>query len=192
MDNFGGLPMKTGKALWITAPALMVSLLALPAFAQSDSYNNNTPPAGTAAASENSTTTTSTGNSVSTSAENAAHDAAVDTENAYHHVKRDVKDVALEARVKAMLHEDKYTRGTDVHVTANRGIVTLTGQVPNERTARHARHIVASVYGVKAVYNELRYPRADLAATSPDADSTGVAHPAYSHEAPVESVPNNQ
>jgi hypothetical protein len=187
--------MKTGKALWITAPALMVSLLALPAFAQSDSYNNNTtPPADTAAAPENSntTTTTSTGNSVSTSAENAANTAATDTEQAYHTVKRDVKDVALEARVKAMLHEDKYTRGTDVHVTANRGIVTLTGQVPSERTARHARQIVASVYGVKAVYNELRYPPADLVATSPDADSTGIAHPAYSQDAPAERVPNNQ
>jgi hypothetical protein len=52
--------------------------------------------------------------------------------------------------------------------------------------------MVASVYGVKAVYNELRYPRADLAATPPDADSTGVAHPAYSHDAPAERVPNNQ
>jgi osmotically-inducible protein OsmY len=79
-----------------------------------------------------------------------------------------------------------------VHVTANQGIVTLTGQVPNERTARHARQMVASVYGVKAVYNELRYPHTDLAVTPRDADSTGVAHPAYSHEAPAERVPDNQ
>jgi BON domain len=196
IDSSGGLPiMKTGKALWITAPALMVSLLALPAFAQSNSYNNTTAPGDTAAASENSTASTmtnSTGNSWSNSAKNAANTAATDTEHAYHQVKRDVKDVALEGRVKAMLHEDKYTRGTDVHVTANQGIVTLTGQVPNKRTALHARQMVASVYGVRAVSNELRYPRSDLAATPPDADSTGVAHPAYSHAAPAERVPNNQ
>jgi hypothetical protein len=187
--------MNMRKALWVTAPALMAGLLALPAFAQSDSYNNSTAPVGTAAATENSTTTNtsaSTSNSLSNSAENAADTAAADTEHAYHSVKHDVKDVALEGRVKAMLHEDKYTRGADVHVTANRGIVTLTGEVSNQRTASHARQMVASVYGVKAVYNELRYPRADLAATPPDADSTGVAHPAYSHDAPAERVPNNQ
>jgi osmotically-inducible protein OsmY len=188
--------MKTGKTLWITAPALMAGLLALPAFAQTDSYNNTKAPAGTAAAPENpttaSTTTNSTGNSLTNSAENAANAVATDTEHAYHQVKHDVKDAALEARVKAMLHEDKYTRGTDVHVTANRGIVTLTGQVPSQRTAWHARQMVASVYGVRAVYNELRYPRADLAVTPRDADSTGIAHPAYSREAPAERVPDNQ
>jgi hypothetical protein len=183
--------MNMRKALWVTAPALMAGLLALPAFAQSGSYNTSTAPAGTAAAAENSTTT-NTSASTSNSLSNSADTAAADTQHAYHSVKHDVKDVALEGRVKAMLHEDKYTRGADVHVTANRGIVTLTGEVPNQRTASHARQMVASVYGVKAVYNELRYPRADLAATPPDADSTGVAHPAYSHDAPAERVPNNQ
>jgi hypothetical protein len=190
--------MRTGKALWITAPVLMAGLIALPAFAQSDSYSNTTTttaPASNSAAPENSTTATTTtnnGNSWKTSAENAAHSAKVHTENAYHHVKRDVKDVSLEARVKTMLHEDKFTRGKDVHVTANRGIVTLTGHVPTARTARHAQYVVASVYGVRAVSNELRYPHRDLAVTPRDADSTGVAHPAYNHDAPAEEVPGNQ
>ena len=76
-----------------------------------------------------------------------------------------------------------------MHVTADNGIVTLTGQVPSELNARRAQEVVASVYGVRVVNNDLNYPHSREAVTPPDADSTGVAHPAYSDTAPAENAP---
>jgi osmotically-inducible protein OsmY len=124
------------------------------------------------------------------SASQAAHDAEVAAEKAYNEVAREIQDVSLEGKVLAVLHENKATRGSAVHVTASDGVVTLTGQVPSERAARSVQEIAAGVYGVKAVLNNLNYPHDNVeTATPPDADSTGVAHPAYSDTAPAEKVP---
>jgi hyperosmotically inducible protein len=105
-------------------------------------------------------------------------------------MKQNVNDFSLATKVQAVLHENKYTRSSDVHVTATNGVVTLTGQVPTEESARRAQEIVASIYGVKAVNNDLNYPHRKVErATPPDSVSTGVAHPPYSKTAPVESAP---
>jgi hypothetical protein len=88
-----------------------------------------------------------------------------------------------------VLHENKSTRGSDVHVTADNGTVTLSGQVPSETRAQTVQEVVANVYGVKTVNNELIYPKNRGAVTPPDSDSTGVAHPAYSDLAPAERAP---
>jgi len=69
-----------------------------------------------------------------------------------------VKDVTLEAKVKSMLHENKDTRGADVHVTANHGVVTLTGTVVSKVQAVRAEQVAANVYGVRSVRDRLHYP----------------------------------
>jgi hyperosmotically inducible protein len=69
-----------------------------------------------------------------------------------------VKDVSLEGKVKSMLHENKDTRGADVHVTASHGIVTLTGTVESKMQAIRAEQVAANVYGVKRVRDQLHYP----------------------------------
>lgn len=124
------------------------------------------------------------------SATEAARNIEIAAENAYDGMKQNVNDFSLATKVQAVLHENKYTRSSDVHATATNGVVTLTGQVPTEESARRAQEIVASIYGVKAVNNDLNYPHRKVErATPPDSVSTGVAHPPYSKTAPVESAP---
>ena len=89
-----------------------------------------------------------------------------------------------------MLHENKFTRDENVHVRADNGMVTLTGRVPSEHSAKRVEQVVASVYGVKTVKNQLSYPTDRGVVTPPDADSTGIARPAYSDTAPAEKAPS--
>ena len=141
--------MKPNRPFLLGISTLAAGLVfAPPLFAQTESSSTtttNTAPVDNGAAnSSTTTTTTSSPNGTTTnggatqSVENAAHSAKVGTENAYHHVKSDVKDVTLEAKVKSMLHENKDTRGADVHVTADHGIVTLTGTVVSKIQAVRA------------------------------------------------------
>jgi osmotically-inducible protein OsmY len=194
--------MKAGIAVLLNISALsLITMSALPCFAQGNSYNGTTtttaPANSNSSASsqpETTTTTTTVENSGSLwrqSVSDAAHNAEVATENVYNQTARDVKDISLEARIKAVLHEDKATRDSDVHVTADDGIVTLTGVVPSERNAQRVQEVVASIYGVEAVNNNLNYPHSGGAVTPPDADSMGIAHPAYSDTAPAENAPIN-
>jgi BON domain-containing protein len=191
--------MKPRLVIWFPAAFVAALVFTIPSFAQTNSSgstttatspadSNTTAPAQPATTTTRTTTTTeNSSGSWQESATNAAHNAEVATEKAYNHVARDVRDISLEARIKAVLHENKSTRDSDVHVTADNGIVTLTGQVPSKRNAQTVQEVVASVYGVKAVNNDINYPR--NRGTPPDADSTGVARPAYSDTAPAENVP---
>jgi len=190
--------MKAGIAgLFRVFGLSLVTIFVLPCFAHSSSYKSTTTataPANsdTSASDQPGTTTTATTNNGSSwkqSASDAAHNAEVATGKAYNDVTREVKDISLEARIMAVLHENKSTRDSDVHVTANNGIVTVTGRVPSERNAQRVEEVVASVYGVKAVNNDLNYPHSPGAVTPPDAESTGIAQPAYSDTAPAENAP---
>ena len=192
--------MKTRRAGWIIASALIASLIfATRGFTQSGLYPDSTTATPAAGIPSKTTSTVSDVDRASSwqdslndavhNLNDAAHNVELASEKAYDHVARDVKDVSLETRIRAMLHESKYTRGSDVHVTANNGVVTLTGQVPSKQSARHVGEVVASVDGVKAVHNDLNYPRQVV--TPRDADSMGVAHPAYSRTAPAESAPDD-
>ena len=174
--------MKVGIVVSFHVSALsLITIFALPCFAQSSSFSSTT--------TNTSTTGANAVNSWQQSASDAAHNAEVATEQVYKQVARSVKDISLEARIKAMLHENKSTRDSDVYVTADNGIVTLTGGVPSEHAAQYVQEVVASVYGVKAVNNDLDYPHGRRAVTPPDADSMGIAHPAYSDTAPAENAP---
>jgi hypothetical protein len=194
--------MKAEIAGWFAISTLSMGLI-FPTlcFAQDNSYSStittapppgfNTVPPGSPGTTNITTTTTATDNSGSwkQSAFDASHKAEVATKSVYDHAARDVKDISLEARITTVLHENKSTRGSDVHVTADNGIVTVKGHVPSEQNARGVQDIVASVYGVKAVDNELNYPRDRGAVTPSNVDSTAVAHPAYSDTAPAENAP---
>jgi BON domain len=171
----------------------VIVIFSIPSFAWS-TYTNTTTRTNqsareTGATTDGITTTERNGGSWKQSASEAVHNAELVAGNAYNHAAHDVEDLSLKARVEAALHENQSTRGSDVHVTADNGIVTLSGQVPSERSARGVEEVVANVYGVKAVNNDLSYPRNQGVVTPPDADSTVVAHPAYSDIAPAERVP---
>src|SRR6516164_3328103 len=113
--------MKAGIAVLLNISALsLITISPLPCFAQGNSYSGMT--TTTAPANSNSsvssqpeTTTTTTmvensGSSWRQSVSDAARNTEVATENVYNQVARNVKDISLEARIKAVLHEDKSTR----------------------------------------------------------------------------------
>ena len=191
--------MKPGIAVWFPVSALSIIIVfpirSLAQRSSDSSTTTTTMPASdstSASAQTGMTTTTNTTteegrSSWKQSASDAAHNAEIATEKAYNRAARDVKDISLEGRILAVLHENKSTRDSDVHVTADNGVVTLTGKVPSEQNARRVQEVVASVYGVKAVNNDLNYPSG--AVIPRDADSTGIAHPAYSDTAPAENAP---
>jgi hypothetical protein len=160
----------------------------------SGTTTNTSANGGTSSSAQPETTATAgstsgnSDNSWKQPASDAADSAEVAAKKAYNHLARFAKDIALEGRIKAVLHENKSTRDSDVHVTADDGVATLTGLVSSEQNAQRVQEVVAGVYGVKAVNNDLNYPHPRGFVTPPDADSTGVAHPAYSDTAPAENV----
>jgi osmotically-inducible protein OsmY len=170
----------------------------IPSFAYTNSYTGITTISSTGAdpaesdpsESDPTSSTPANGNgSWQQSASEAVRNAEAATEKAYNQFAENVANVSLEARIMAVLHENKATRDSDVGVTADNGIVTLTGQVVSAQSAQRVQDVVANVYGVKAVNNYLKYPGERGSVTPPDADSTGVAHPAYSDTAPAEKAP---
>jgi len=54
------------------------------------------------------------------------------------------------------LERDGYIDATEIEVTAQDGIITLRGTVPDRRIKRRAEECVESVYSVRDVMNELR------------------------------------
>jgi BON domain-containing protein len=189
--------MKPGAAAcslgWL---ATLILILAIPCLARSNSDTRSIPIVARtstdqpAAEPRQSTTSSDSNGSWQQFAGEAVRDAEAASQKAYNRLAGDVGNVSLEGRVMAVLHENKWTRDSDVQVMADNGIVTLTGNVPSERSAIRVQEVVASVYGVKAVKSELNYPSARGTVTPPDADSMGVAHPAYSDTAPAENAPN--
>jgi hyperosmotically inducible protein len=186
--------MRAGIAILFSALGL-TAIFALSCFAQSSS--NGSMRTATASANRNVSSPAQPGtatNTAGTSAEDsanswqqsindAARNAAAVTEKTYNEVADNVKDISLAARIKAVLHENKSTRDFDVHVTADNGIVTITGSVPSEHNAQRAQEVVTGVYGVKAVTNHLDYPHTGGIAASREADSAGITHPAHSDDA---------
>lgn len=68
--------------------------------------------------------------------------------------KRSDQQVIEEASQR--LERDGDIDATEIEVTADDGIITLRGTVPDRRTKRRAEECVESVYGVRDVMNELR------------------------------------
>jgi osmotically-inducible protein OsmY len=201
--------MKPTKGPWIGISALAASFfLASPIFAQANNgassdtnYNANSSSASAdgSTTAENSTTTTnrsgSTTESVKESTKNAASKVKEGTKKFYHHAKRDVKDAALEARIKKALLEDNRTRHEEIHVAADRGEVMLTGAVDSSTTAEHAQEVVARLDGVRDVKNDLVYPtkhaEQESSKSGAISSSAGTTKPPYSTTAPAEQAPGH-
>jgi hyperosmotically inducible protein len=75
--------------------------------------------------------------------------------NAWQGTKTEVKDTDITAKVKLALHNDKLTRGRDIHVDTHDGVVTLTGYARDDVAARAAR-LAREMTGVVAVNDDIR------------------------------------
>jgi hyperosmotically inducible protein len=129
--------MKISKIM-IALPVFAFTLSATPmVFAQSDPGGAASPPSAS-----------SDMQSAGSSAENAAREA-------YHGTARAVKDTAITAQVKTALHDDKVTKGTDIHVDTIAGVVTLSGTVPSAVVAQRAMELAQQTSGVHDVKNAI-------------------------------------
>jgi hypothetical protein len=63
-------------------------------------------------------------------------------------------DDAVTTSIKAKLYSDPLLKSASVDVTAKDGIVTLTGQVPDDAARLAAQHIAATTPGVKTVVDQ--------------------------------------
>jgi hyperosmotically inducible protein len=131
--------MKNAFGWKIVVPALALGMaMAVPVFAQEDSV-----PA--------SQSMHRAGNS----AESAASDTGQAIKQAYHGTVTAISDTAITAKVKTALHENKITKGADIHVHTVAGVVTLKGTVRSADAATTAQQVARQTSGVKEVRNEL-------------------------------------
>ncbi len=66
-----------------------------------------------------------------------------------------VDDSVITAKIKAAFVEDSQVSALKIKVTTKKGIVTLTGTVPNPDAGQHALQLAAAVDGVKDVKSAL-------------------------------------
>ncbi len=62
-----------------------------------------------------------------------------------------VDDAWITTKVKSELAAAKNIKSTDISVTTNDGVVTLTGTVTGAKQKTHAEHVAKKVKGVKSV-----------------------------------------
>jgi hyperosmotically inducible periplasmic protein len=67
-----------------------------------------------------------------------------------------VDDERIATYVQARYQRDRSIRGSDISVTANNGVVTLRGSVPDAEAREHAVELAREVDGVQRVDNELQ------------------------------------
>jgi hyperosmotically inducible protein len=70
-------------------------------------------------------------------------------------VRQAVSDSGLTAKIKGKLMEDEMTRFSEVSVTTNNGVVTLTGTVPDQEALKQVLSVARSSGGVARVENDL-------------------------------------
>lgn len=70
--------------------------------------------------------------------------------------RQQVDDNAIHAAVKAKLTVDRFSNITNIDVNVTNGVVTLAGEVPNDRVKNDAESEARSVNGVRRVINNLQ------------------------------------
>ncbi|HEY1773747.1 MAG TPA: BON domain-containing protein [Gammaproteobacteria bacterium] len=65
--------------------------------------------------------------------------------------KHEVSDSWITTKVKSELFSDSLTKGFDVKVVTTKGVVVLSGQLPNEDAVKRAKELAEKVEGVKSV-----------------------------------------
>jgi hyperosmotically inducible protein len=93
--------------------------------------------------------------SATQSMKDAGHSTGDAVSHAWQGTKTAVKDTDITAKVKIALHNDKVTKGRDIHVDTHDGVVTLTGHAPNAAAGRAAR-LARDTTGVIGVNNDVR------------------------------------
>ncbi len=71
-----------------------------------------------------------------------------------------VSDTAITGKVKAKLANDSRLKGSDISVTTNNGVVTLTGTAPSSTSRKAAENLAANVSGVRSVNDQIEAPSA--------------------------------
>lgn len=66
-------------------------------------------------------------------------------------VKHQVSDSWITTKVKSELLADSLTKGFDVKVETTKGVVVLSGKLPNEDAVKRAKELAEKVDGVKSV-----------------------------------------
>jgi len=99
----------------------------------------------------------------SQSMRNAGRSAENTVSNAWQGTKAAVKDIDITAKVKMALHNDKLTKGQDIHVSTHDGMVTLMGNAPLTAVDK-AVHIARDTTGVMGVNNDMRVRENDIRA----------------------------
>jgi len=69
---------------------------------------------------------------------------------------RQVDDSSIQAAVKAKLTADRFSNITNIDTNVTNGVVTLAGEVPNDRVKADAEAEARSVNGVVKVINNLQ------------------------------------
>jgi osmotically-inducible protein OsmY len=69
---------------------------------------------------------------------------------------RQVNDDMIHTAVKAKLTGDRFSNITNIDVNVTNGIVTLSGEVPNDEVRRDAEAEARTVDGVRRVNNNLQ------------------------------------
>jgi osmotically-inducible protein OsmY len=87
-------------------------------------------------------------------------------------------DERIREDINDRLTEDWYVDASDVEVTVNNGMVTLTGRVDSRDDKRRAEDISESVSGVMDVSNQLRVERSIPVTTEPETTGTTRARTA--------------
>jgi len=93
--------------------------------------------------------------SATQSMKDTGHSASNAVSHAWQGTKTAVKDTDITAKVKVALHNDKLTKGKDIHVVTRDGVVTLTGHA-SEAAAGRAARLARDTTGVVGVNNHLR------------------------------------
>ena len=104
-------------------------------------------------------------------------------------------DDAVTTSIKAKLYSEPLLKSASVDVVAKDGIVTLTGQVPDDAARLAAQHIAATTPGVKTVVDQttMAPPMAttaeNLAPPAPPRSPVRPARPARTHSKPAPPAP---
>ena len=84
-------------------------------------------------------------------------------------------DERIREDINDNLTDDWYVDASDIEVTVNNGMVTITGRVDNREEKRRAEDIAECVSGVSDVSNQLRVERNIPITTEPEV--TGTTRP---------------
>jgi len=102
-------------------------------------------------------------------------------------------DDAVTTSIKAKLYSEPLLKSASVDVTAKDGIVTLSGQVPDDAARLAAQHIAATTPGVKTVVDQTTMAPPPPATTAenlaPPASSARPARPAKTSRKPAPPTP---